>query len=108
MWCTVRVALLEQQSSAQVEKFQAAVDKAVSLLTSKRLQQLVLIETSERYLDRHVASLEMLTKHMDKCRREIHDLEDKNVSLFDASKKAQQQINSLIATTKELKKEVGT
>ncbi|CAI5733418.1 unnamed protein product [Hyaloperonospora brassicae] len=98
--------LLEQQSSAQVEKFQAAVDKAVSLLTSKRLQKLVLIETSERYLDRHVASLEMLTKHMDKCRREIHDLEDKNVNLFDASKKAQRQISSLIATTKELKKEL--
>uniref|UniRef100_M4BHL0 Uncharacterized protein n=1 Tax=Hyaloperonospora arabidopsidis (strain Emoy2) TaxID=559515 RepID=M4BHL0_HYAAE len=98
--------LLEQQSSVQVEKFQAAVDKAVSLLTSRRLQQLVLIETSERYLDRHVASFEMLTKHMDKCRREVHDLEDKNVNLLDAAKNAQLQTSSLIATTKQLKKEL--
>lgn len=82
------------------------MDRAVSLLTNKRLQQLVLIKTSERYLDRHVASLEMLTKHMDKCRREIHGLEDKNVDLIDASKNVQPQINALVATTKKLKKEV--
>jgi predicted RNase H-like nuclease (RuvC/YqgF family) len=99
-------ALLEQQNTAQIEEFQAAVDQAVASLTNKRLQQLVLIKTSERYLDRHVASLEMLTKHMAKCRREIHDLEDKNVDLIDATKNVQPQINSLVATTKKLKREV--
>ncbi|GMF18464.1 unnamed protein product [Phytophthora lilii] len=99
--------LLEQQSTSKIEEFQAAVDEAVSLLTSKRLQQLVLIKTSERYLDRHVASLEMLTKHMNKCRREIHDLEDKNVDLIDATKNVQPQISALVSTTKKLKKEVG-
>ncbi|KAF4035648.1 CDK5 regulatory subunit-associated protein 3 [Phytophthora infestans] len=99
-------SLLEQQSTAKIEELQAAVDGAVSLLTSKRLQQLVLIKTSERYLDRHVASLEMLTKHMDKCGREIHALEDKNVDLIDATKNVQPQINALVATTKKLKKEL--
>ncbi|CAI5717905.1 unnamed protein product [Peronospora destructor] len=98
--------LLEQQSSAKIEEFQAVVDKALSLLTDKRLQQLVLIKTSERYLDRHVASLEMLTKRMDKCRREIHALEDKNTALIDAAKNVQPQINSLVITTKKLKKEL--
>ncbi|UIZ21616.1 hypothetical protein KXD40_000033 [Peronospora effusa] len=98
--------LLEQQSSAKIEELQAVVDKALSLLTDKRLQQLVLIKTSERYLDRHVASLEMLTKHMDKCRREIHALEDKNIALIDATKNVQPQINSLVTTTKKLKKEL--
>ncbi|KAG6582761.1 CDK5 activator-binding protein [Phytophthora cinnamomi] len=98
--------LLEQQSTTKIEEFQAAVDQAVSLLTNKRLQQLVLIKTSERYLDRHVANLEMLTKHMDKCRREIHVLEDKNVDLIDATKSVQPQINSLVAATKKLKKEL--
>ncbi|KAG7380644.1 Protein of unknown function (DUF773) [Phytophthora pseudosyringae] len=98
--------VLEQQSTATVEEFQSAVDQAVSLLTSKRLQQLVLIKTSERYLERHVASLEMLTKHMNKCRREIHGLEDKNVDLIDATKTVQPQINGLVATTKKLKKEL--
>ncbi|CAI5709723.1 unnamed protein product [Peronospora farinosa] len=98
--------LLEQQSSAKIEELQAVVDKALSLLTDKRLQQLLLIKTSERYLDRHVASLEMLTKHMDKCRREIHALEDKNIALIDATKNVQPQINSLVTTTKKLKKEL--
>ncbi|ETO65091.1 hypothetical protein, variant 1 [Phytophthora nicotianae P1976] len=98
--------LLEQQSTSRIEELQAVVDHAVSLLTSKRLQQLVLIKTSERYLDRHVASLEMLTKHMDKCRREIHGLEDKNVDLIDATKNVQPQINALVTATKKLKKEV--
>ncbi|KAH7491964.1 hypothetical protein PRIC1_002566 [Phytophthora ramorum] len=98
--------LLEQQSGAKIEAFQASVDQAVSLLTSKRLQQLALIKTSERYLDRHVASLDMLTKHMDKCSREIHTLEDKNVDLIDATKNVQPQINALVATTKKLKNEL--
>lgn len=98
--------LLEQQSTEKIEGFQAAVDQAVSLLTNKRLQQLVLIKTSERYLDRHVANLEMLTKHMDKCRREIHGLEDKNADLIDATKSVQPQINALVTTTKKLKKEL--
>ncbi|ETM36484.1 hypothetical protein L914_16836 [Phytophthora nicotianae] len=98
--------LLEQQSTSRIEELQAAVDHAVSLLTGKRLQQLVLIKTSERYLDRHVASLEMLTKHMDKCRREIHGLEDKNVDLIDATKNVQPQINALVTATKKLKKEL--
>ncbi|KAG6976673.1 hypothetical protein JG688_00001112 [Phytophthora aleatoria] len=98
--------LLEQQSTAKIAELQSAVDQAVSLLTSKRLQQLVLIKTSERYLDRHVASLEMLTKHMEKCRREIHGLEDKNVDLIDATKSVQPQINALVTTTKKLKKEL--
>ncbi|KAK1930559.1 CDK5RAP3-like protein [Phytophthora citrophthora] len=98
--------LLEQQSIEKIEGFQAAVDEAVSLLTNKRLQQLILIKTSERYLDRHVANLEMLTKHMDKCRREIHGLEDKNADLIDATKSVQPQINALVTTTKKLKKEL--
>eukprot|EP00644_Phytophthora_capsici_P001061 jgi/Phyca11/9974/fgenesh1_pm.PHYCAscaffold_43_\ len=98
--------LLEQQSTEKIKGFQAAVDQAVSLLTNKRLQQLVLIKTSERYLDRHVANLEMLTKHMDKCRREIHGLEDKNADLIDATKSVQPQINALVTTTKKLKKEL--
>ncbi|KAL3662510.1 hypothetical protein V7S43_012366 [Phytophthora oleae] len=99
-------SLLEQQSTEKIEGFQAAVDQAVSVLTNKRLQQLVLIKTSERYLDRHVANLEMLTKHMDKCRREIHGLEDKNAELIDATKSVQPQINALVTTTKKLKKEL--
>ncbi|KAG7399476.1 Protein of unknown function (DUF773) [Phytophthora boehmeriae] len=99
-------SLLEQQSIDKIEEFQAAVDQAVSLLTHKRLQQLVLIKTSERYLDRHVASLEMLTKHMDKCSREIRALEDKNIDLIDATSSVQPQINTLIGTTKTLKKEL--
>ncbi|OWZ08403.1 hypothetical protein PHMEG_00019065 [Phytophthora megakarya] len=98
--------LLEQQSTTKIEIFQAAVDQAVALLTSKRLQQLVLIKTSERYLDRHVASLEMSTKHMDKCSREIHSLEDKNVDLIDSTRSIQPQITALVATTKKLKKEL--
>ncbi|GMF49205.1 unnamed protein product [Phytophthora fragariaefolia] len=98
--------LLEQQSATKIEEFQAAVDQAVSLLTSKRLQQLVLIKTSDRYLDRHVANLEMLTKHMDKCHREILALEDKNVDLIDATKSIQPQIAAMVMATKKLKKEV--
>ncbi|KAE9030014.1 hypothetical protein PR002_g9995 [Phytophthora rubi] len=98
--------LLEQQSTTKLEEFQSAVEQAVSLLTNKRLQQLVLIKTSERYLDRHVANLEMLTKHVDKCRREIHVLEDKNMDLIDATKNVQPQINALVTTTKKLKKEL--
>ena len=82
------------------------VEKALSLLTDNRLQQLVLIKTSERYLDRHVACLEMLTKHMDKCRREIYALEDQNIALIDTTKNVHLQINSLVITTKKLKKEV--
>ncbi|POM73268.1 Hypothetical protein PHPALM_9900 [Phytophthora palmivora] len=100
--------LLEQQSTGKIEEFHASVDQAITLLTSKRLQQLVLIKTSERYLDRHVASLEMLTKHMDKCSREIHSLEDKNVDLIDSTKNVQPQINALVVTTKKLKKELET
>ena len=102
----MEVALLEQQSSAKFEEFQAVVEKALSLLTDNRLQQLVLIKTSERYLDRHVACLEMLTKHMDKCRREIYALEDQNIALIDTTKNVHLQINSLVITTKKLKKEV--
>lgn len=86
--------------------YQCAVDSALSQLTDKRLQQLILIKHSERFLDRHVASLEMLTKHMDKCRREIQSLEDKNVDLIDATSKIQPQIDAYVSTTKKLKKEV--
>ncbi|KAF1316527.1 Cdk5rap3 protein, partial [Globisporangium splendens] len=98
--------LLEQQSVETVKKYQDAVDKAISQLTDKRLQQLILIKNSERYLDRHVASLEMLTKQIDKSRREVQALEDKNVDLIDATSKIQPQIDAFVAITKKLKKEL--
>ncbi|KAF1315976.1 Cdk5rap3 protein, partial [Globisporangium splendens] len=68
--------------------------------------QLILIKNSERYLDRHVASLEMLTKQIDKSRREVQALEDKNVDLIDATSKIQPQIDAFVAITKKLKKEL--
>jgi uncharacterized protein YoxC len=100
-------ALLEQQSTETVKRLQVAVDGAIAELTSKRLQQLVLLQTSDRYLDRHVASLEMLTKQVDKSRREIASLEDKNAELIDATGKLQPQIDSLVAATKRLKRDVS-
>ncbi|KUF94384.1 Pre-mRNA-splicing factor RSE1 [Phytophthora nicotianae] len=48
----------------------------------------------------------LLLSHMDKCRREIHGLEDKNVDLIDATKNVQPQINALVTATKKLKKEL--
>lgn len=89
-----------------VQGFQTVVDGAISELTNKRLQQLVLIKNSDRYLDRHVASLEMLTKQTDKCTREISGLEDKNADLIDATAKLQPQIDEIVGTTKKLKREV--
>ncbi|TMW66533.1 hypothetical protein Poli38472_004298 [Pythium oligandrum] len=98
--------LLEHQSEEKVKTYQQAVDQAISQLTNKRLQQLVLIKSSDRYLDRHVAALEMLTKHMDKCEREIHAIEDRNMDLVDATSRLQPQIDGLVASTKKLKKEL--
>lgn len=98
---------MEQQSVETIQSYQGAIDEAINQLTDKRLQQLILIKNSERYLDRHVASLEMLTKHMDKCRREIQTLEDKNVDLIDATSKIQPQIDTFVSITKKLKKEVS-
>ncbi|GAB9468500.1 Cdk5rap3 protein [Globisporangium polare] len=100
--------LLEQQSVETIQSYQDAVDAAINQLADKRLQQLILIKNSERYLDRHVASLEMLTKHMDKCRREIQTLEDKNVDLIDSTSKIQPQIDTFVSVTKKLKKELET
>jgi hypothetical protein len=100
------VALLEHQSDEKIKGYLKAVEDAIAQLTNKRLQQLVLIKTSERYLDRHVASLEMLNKHMDKCEREIKTLEDKNMDLIDATSRLHPQIEALVATTKKLKREV--
>lgn len=90
----------------QIRQYQTAVVNAIDKLTDKRMQQLVLIQNSERYLDRHVASLEMMTTQMEKCRHEIITLEDKNVDLIDATSKMQPQIDALVASTKKLKKEV--
>ncbi|DAZ92844.1 TPA: hypothetical protein N0F65_012515 [Lagenidium giganteum] len=98
--------LLEQQSIERIDAYQCAVADAIDKLTDKRLQQLVLIKSSERYLDRHVASLEMLTKQLAKCRREIGSLEDKNADLIDATAKTHPQIDALVANTKKLKKQL--
>ncbi|TDH70376.1 hypothetical protein CCR75_000390 [Bremia lactucae] len=106
MICCGQAAHLEDQSKAQIEDYQSAVNQAISLLTSNRLQQLVLLKTSDRYLDRLVANFEMLTKHMDKCRREIYSLEDKIGNLIDATKNTQFQVEALVVTTKTLKKEL--
>lgn len=97
---------MEQQSVEAVRGFQSTVAGAIAELTDKRLQQLVLIQTSDRYLDRQVTSLEMLTKQMDKSRREIGALEDKNADLIDATSRLQPQIDALVATTKKVKREV--
>lgn len=104
--CLCAKAELEQQSVELVQSYQDAVENAISQLTDKRLQQLVLMKNSERYLDRHVASLEVLSKQMDKCRREIYALEDKNADLIDATSKIHPQIDALVGLTKKLKKEV--
>ncbi|GLD98770.1 hypothetical protein PINS_up007488 [Pythium insidiosum] len=98
--------LLEHQSDELVKRWQDAVDDAYQRLTDKRLQQLVLIKSSDRYLDRHVASFEMLTKHITKCEREIKTLEDKNMDLVDATTRLHPQIDALIAKTKTLKREL--
>jgi hypothetical protein len=99
--------LLEQQSFGTIKTFHAKVQEAIDLLTDKRLQQLLLIQSSERFLNRQVSSLDMLVKHINKNTREIKVLEDKNMDLIDATAKLLPQIDTLVTATKKLKKDVS-
>jgi hypothetical protein len=100
-------SLLEQQSFGTIKTFHAKVQEAIDLLTDKRLQQLLLIQSSERFLNRQVSSLDMLVKHINKNTREIKVLEDKNMDLIDATAKLLPQIDTLVTATKKLKKDVS-
>ncbi|KAH9095951.1 hypothetical protein Ae201684P_010159 [Aphanomyces euteiches] len=101
--------LLSQQSIKTIDKYISSVDSAIVLLLSdKRLQQLLLIKSSPRYLDRLVTQLEMQRLRSEKLTTQIRSLEDKNADLQATNAATHPQIKELVAKAKELQAQLET
>ncbi|KAF0683375.1 Aste57867_24587 [Aphanomyces stellatus] len=98
--------ILAHQSLKTTEGYVTAVQDALRALGDKRLQELLLIKSSPRYLDRLVSNLELQLTKIDKLRLQIQSLQDKNAELQAATAATHIEIKSLTATTKALRSHV--
>ncbi|KDO34420.1 hypothetical protein SPRG_01555 [Saprolegnia parasitica CBS 223.65] len=100
--------LLAQQSVESTKGYLAAVDAALAALREKRLQHVLLIKLSPRYLDRLVVTLELHMTKAEKLHGAIRALEDKNSELTDLVATSHAQIRALMTSTKSLQKQLET
>ncbi|EQC29370.1 hypothetical protein SDRG_12834 [Saprolegnia diclina VS20] len=100
--------LLAQQSVESTKGYLAAVDAALAALREKRLQHVLLIKLSPRYLDRLVATLELHMTKAEKLHGAIRTLEDKNSELTDLVATSHAKVRELMASTKSLQMQLET
>ncbi|OQR82659.1 hypothetical protein ACHHYP_15685 [Achlya hypogyna] len=96
--------LVAQQSLAAVDTYLQATDSVLAALRDKRLQHVLLIKVSPRYLARLVSTLELQMGKGEKLQAAIRDLQDKNAELIDTVATSHEKLRSLAASTMELQR----
>jgi hypothetical protein len=101
------VAIVAQQSISSIDAYLERVEAGLAVLGDKRLQQLLLMQHSPRYIDRVVSHLDLQAGKAEKIHRAIQQLHDKNAELAEEIATNQQQIQAWILTTRTLKAQVN-
>jgi len=95
--------VLQQYTSDTLEAILANVSSAISLLTSRKTRDLIMILNSNRFLDRLVKSLEEKKQHEVKLRESLNDLSVRRMELQNSLSSSWPKQEVAIAKTRELK-----
>ncbi|EFJ26499.1 hypothetical protein SELMODRAFT_172615 [Selaginella moellendorffii] len=102
----VASASLPQYSSQVLKEMGGDISVALDLVTSSRTRDLVLMLTSERFVDRLEASLKEKKQSEAKCLNSLRDVEHKKVELRNALSSSWPKQEELVSKTRELKRSV--
>ncbi|OQS06519.1 hypothetical protein THRCLA_01444 [Thraustotheca clavata] len=95
--------LLAGQNLETIENYLNGTNAAIAALNDKRLQQVLLIKQSPRYLDRLVSNLEIQMNRVEKLQSSINQLEDKNAEMIATVSSNHSKIKCIATATKKLK-----
>lgn len=97
---------LQNQNLATVDRYLEAVRLVLGKLRAKRLQQLVLIQSSPAYVDCLVLSLQQKLDHMAKIQRAITETQARREEAVGGLAQAMPEYEAIAAATKALKAKV--
>lgn len=98
--------ILAHQTIESIGIYAKAITNVLDLMNAERFNQLVMIDSSARYLDRLEDSLKRKARHAVKYEEMIADLKTKTAGLIEQVAKAGPEIEALSSSTKALKSQL--
>ncbi|CAL9049787.1 CDK5RAP3-like protein [Musa acuminata AAA Group] len=99
----VAPSVLQQYSPDVVQLMISEISSALSMLTDRKMRDLIMILNSKRFLDRLVLTLEEKKNHEVKLRESLNDLSVRRVELQNTLSSSWPKHEAAIAKTRELK-----
>ncbi|KAJ9695505.1 hypothetical protein PVL29_010805 [Vitis rotundifolia] len=96
--------VLQQYTPDAIQAMLSDVSSAISLLTNRKMQDLIMILNSKRFLDRLVSTLEEKKHHEAKLKEGLKDLAIKRMELQNSLSSSWPKQEAALAKTRELKK----
>lgn len=96
-------AALQVQSQSTFEGYVESTHSAIAELKSPKLQQLIMLNQSERYVERTVLQVEQSLKHSKRLATTAKEYEEKREKLLTSSRDNKKKLAEIIKVTKELK-----
>lgn len=96
--------VLQQYASDAVHVMLSDITSAISMLTNRKIRDLIMILNSKRFLDRLVSTLEEKKHHEVKLRESLNDLSVRRMELQNALSSSWPKQEAVVVKTRELKK----
>lgn len=96
-------AALQVQSQSTFEAYVESTTAAIALLKNPKVQQLIMLNQSERYVERTVLQVEQSLKHSKRLATMAKEYEEKREKLLVSSQDNKKKLAEVIKVTKELK-----
>ncbi|XP_034694291.1 LOW QUALITY PROTEIN: CDK5RAP3-like protein [Vitis riparia] len=96
--------VLQQYTPDAIQAMLSDVSSAISLLTNRKMQDLIMILNSKRFLDRLVSTLEEKKHHEAKLKEGLKDLAIRRMELQNSLSSSWPKQEAALAKTRELKK----
>ncbi|RVW30736.1 CDK5RAP3-like protein [Vitis vinifera] len=96
--------VLQQYTPDAIQAMLSDVSSAISLLTNRKMQDLIMILNSKRFLDRLVSTLEEKKHHEAKLKEGLKDLTIRRMELQNSLSSSWPKQEAALAKTRELKK----
>ncbi|WOL14948.1 hypothetical protein Cni_G23729 [Canna indica] len=100
----VAPSVLQQYSPDALQLLISDISLAISMLTDRKMRDLIMILNSKRFLDRMVLTLDEKKQHEVKLRESLNDLSIRRVELQNTLSSSWPKLEAVIAKTRELKK----
>ncbi|KAL4198181.1 hypothetical protein AMTRI_Chr03g138880 [Amborella trichopoda] len=96
--------VLQQYTVDAIQLMSSRISSAISMLTNRKMQDLIMILNSKRFLDRLVSTLEQKKSHEVKLKESLKDLSARRMELNNMLSLSWPKQEAMLLKTRELKK----